>query len=53
MNIYGPSAATGIGAGSATLWLSGFGLGFALLAAFTMVSAVCALLRIAPHFGRR
>ena len=47
MNLYGPSAVTGIGVGGATMWMTGSPV-FAFMALFALISAFFALLRILP-----
>jgi hypothetical protein len=49
MNIYGPSAATGLGAGAGVFLLTGSPV-FAMLAVFTLISAIFALKRALPRF---
>ena len=54
MNIYGPSAATGLGAGSAaTAFATGHPTVFVFLAAFTLISAATAAIRTLPKLRRR
>lgn len=50
MNLYGPSAATGVG-GVGTMWFTGSPL-FAALAVFTLIGAIAAAHRVLPRFRR-
>ena len=47
MNLYGPSAATGIGGGGVIMWMTGSPV-FAAMAIFALIGAFFALLRILP-----
>lgn len=51
MGIYGPSAATGLGLGGATVWYTGASWLWMFLIVFTMISVVFAFERALPKFS--